>query len=190
MFVITVLVLALIVGQTEGHLSPEQVSAALAEGTRTKRSPSIVMGGLRARYGMTVRGPYARVADAAAEAARKYLPFTTEDVTAEMTALTVELTVLPRAPRYSKYEGMSVHPPVEHVVIRHKPTGTIIQPRSVRPVPLEWSNAVGGQFQGQGMIGVFDLADLPPTGDLDFVAIVGKHQDWETLKAKDRARLK
>lgn len=175
-------------------LTPMEISSAIAQGMKDKKasaSVNVAKGYAQTGvYTVDLDGPFARIVDAAAAAAQKYLPFTTSDVTEEMRAETMLLTAYPPTPVFS-FNSWSIAPLAEHVVLQAKgKSGPIIQPIKLEPFPVSWSNAVGGQFEGQGLSATFDLKSLPP-GPFDVVLVFSNGKEHRyTLKDGERKRIK
>lgn len=167
------------------------VSGAIADGTKTKKPWNYgawLGSDSGGNFQILVRGPYGRVASAAAEAASKYQPFTPEQVTEAMTAPVLEVQATPGTPAIIG-TTWSITPPATHLVLRVKTTKAVIQPTALETFPREWTNALGGKFEGQGVTARFDLAALPP-GDLEVVVITAQWEQARTLKASDRAKIR
>jgi len=185
----TVVLLAAVAFQS-ATLPASDIQAAIAEGTRTKKAMHAQLGADEGgNYWMSVRGPYGRIVTAAANAAAKYQSLTAETLPEGAADQVLEVILSPGKPSYSRYSGWTVTPPAKHVIIRAK-GGQPIQPTSVVPFPVEWSNALGGKFQGQGVIAKFDLTTIPADGDLEIVAIGQTFEQVKTLKSKDRGKIR
>jgi hypothetical protein len=143
------------------------------------------MGGNGCQFTVTIQGPYGRIATAAAEAAKNYLPFTPDSVTVDMRLPVIACLATPESPYFSgTYGGLSTAPRATRIVLRRdKRDPNPIQPLRVKPVPVTWSNAMGGQFHGQGVIPHFAPSDLPQK---DFIVVVITEQKETRLVVRKR----
>jgi hypothetical protein len=145
-------------------------------------------------FSIYVTGPAGRLWDAAQDAKSKYMTFTRAQVTADMIAKALVVTAYPDAPKLESGSGWHYAPPATHVVIRIAgKNGPVIQPRFVQTTPTSWSNAIGGQFQGQGVTGIFasdDFTFTPAGGDLEVIVIAGQGERTCKFDQKARATIK
>jgi hypothetical protein len=164
-----------------GALPPAEIEAAIKLGLASKKKSHLdwsytqdlpylqckAGGGLVApQYYLTATGPIGRVALAAFEAKKKYMPFVASDVTAEMISATVivEADVV--------FAGADV----KHIVILTGKKGqqTAIQPLSTEPRPKKFTNSVGGNQEANGLKAAFDAAAFRSTnGPFAFAVIDG-----------------
>ena len=140
-------------------------------------------------FQIVAQGPYGRVVTAASAKAAQYLPFTADSVTAEMRSPVLTIQATPTAPEFEGRWRQS--PPVQRIVLQVKAprgeTGAVVQPLAVRTYPMRWTNALGGVFDGQGAIAVFDLNQVP-AGDFDVVLVTGGREVRATVGARDWQR--
>jgi hypothetical protein len=137
-------------------------------------------------YTVLAQGPVGRIADASAEAARKYLTFDLPDATPEMRALTLTVGV-----QQDLQDMSNIVVPVEHVIIRSVTggqTGPAVQPTHIEPLSASFQNLMGAKIETQGVLATFDLRALPP-GDLQIVVITTSNECHATVHEHDRDRL-
>ena len=167
-------------------LGTDAVARAIAEGQQAKGrfdpgANGVATDAWGSGFRVHVTGPLNDIAQASHDATRKYQPFTPDNVTADLVEPVIRVFALP------------VHPSVpaaEHVVLRVKASGAVVQPLRVTTVPETWQNLYGAQFKGQGIVAVFTAADLP-TEDFDVVIVLSGTSDraW-TVKKKDREKIR
>lgn len=152
-----------------------------------------LFGSMGRGFTVTVEGPLSRVMRAAADAKKKYKPFTAADVDDEMVASTVVIVATPHAPKLER-SGWKQSPPVEHMVLKRlgvkNPGATdVLQPTAHEAVESEWSNAMGGKFEGRGIVATFDLEAFRnmPAGTLEAVLITSDGERTCTLPIRNRA---
>jgi len=139
-------------------------------------------------FDIVVLGPLNRVECAAASAARKYLPFTSDSVPRELLEDVVTIEAYPLKPELMS-DGWRITPPASHLVLRDAAGGDDsqpIQPDSVALVAAEWSNAAGGKFEGTGVIARYRAAALPTAGLQIFV--ITAEREYKTKISKDEAK--
>lgn len=190
-------------GQAPGQLSQPDVDTAIQQGLAGKTLASACMakgGGLNSGpmsgvFQVRVEGPVGSIMAAAAEAKKKYLPFTSADVTEGMRAHKLFVTVVPDPPmRVSS--GMRRTAPATHVVLKSKPKGdaepVVLQPLSFTLVPVEFGNAMGGKSDSQGISAVFDLAAFKAITDpeVDIVIITDAGERRCKIGEKDKASIR
>jgi hypothetical protein len=140
-------------------------------------------------YQIALQGPLGRVITAASTHAGLYLPFTLDSVTAEMRRPVVTVWVAPIAPEFVSGEWRQ-SPPVQRIVLQVKPArgseapGQVIQPGQVQALPMQWTNALGGVFSGQGAVATFDATQIPTT-EFDVVLVTGGREIRSTVTARD-----
>lgn len=124
----------------------------------------------------------------AAEAKRKYKPFTVADVTEAMLAPVVRLVVEPDPPT-RRGRNLVTTPIAEHVVIKGVKSRDAIQPESQVLAPVSWSNQLGGKVEGQAVVASFPLDAFRaiPEGDVEVVIVTGDGERRCTLPVKQRA---
>jgi hypothetical protein len=152
-----------------------------------------LLGSMSRGFTVTVEGPLSRVMRAAADAKKKYRAFTIANVTEEMVASTVVIVATPHAPKLER-SGWKQSPPVEHMVLKRlgvkNPGPTdVLQPTAHETVESEWSNAMGGKFEGRGIVATFDLEAFRnmPAGTLEAVLITSDGERSCTLAIRNRA---
>lgn len=132
-----------------------------------------------------VQGPYDRIATAAARAAKNYSAFTADSVKDQLATPSLTVTATPWNPRFVNGHW-SVTPLATRVVlVPNKSSLSPVQPTIVAPFPTEWSNAVGGAFQGQGVVASFRIDQLP-IGDFDIVVITDGQEFRIAIGDKER----
>jgi hypothetical protein len=148
-------------------------------------------------FDMLLVGPLNRIQRAASDAKKKYLPFTIEQVTADMRADTVQLIATPQVPEYNNVGHFwDEAAPATHAVIKSRPknngTPVVIQPVSHELVPVEWSNMMGGKRTGQGITATFSLSDFRnlPAGDVELAVITEKNEKNCKVSASDRQKVR
>lgn len=181
----TILLLAFVGVLQSAALSPDEVQRAIAEGTRAKKMRVLtVKPGTIAfsPYTVYVVGPYGRVHNIAAEAARQLQPVPAMPALALEARLDVR--VIPRTP--STPNGIPL--PVQSVVMRYKASGQVIQPLTSEVKPYEWGNALGGRAASAGIDATFPPLTQP--GDVEIVVVNANRTIVHTLKAKDREQIR
>ena len=182
-------------------LADSDITAAIALGETRKNKKTFgylgaadcsnmidAMGGNTRVYSVLAQGPYGRIVDASAQAARKYMPFGPGDVAAQMRAPTLTVAV------QQDLENMKTTVvPVEHVIIRGvdedgKP-GPAVQPTSIQELPNEYSNLMGAKIETKGVWATFDPQKLPQ-GQLQIVVILSNKECHATIKEKDRDKIR
>jgi hypothetical protein len=138
-------------------------------------------------YDVAVLGRLGRIAFAAYEAKRAYKPLTVAAVSVDLRREEVMVDVTPRTPvRNLIAGGFVVAAPVTHVVLRAA-DGTVMQPLEVKPLPQEWSNALGGHFSSVGANARF--ASLP-AGDFEVVIVASDGERVHRVRGGDRKKLR
>jgi len=138
-------------------------------------------------FTIVAQGPYGRIVDASAEAARKYVPYEPANVSVDTRALTLTVAV------QQKLEDMKATVvPVEHVVIRgvdeNGDEGAVVQPAHIEPLPASFQNLMGAKIETQGVLATFDPQALPQ-GDLRVVVITARRECHATIHQSDRERI-
>jgi len=146
------------------------------------------MGGNTRIYGILAQGPYGRIVDASAQAARKYMTFGPGDVSAAMRAPTLTVAV------QQHLENMKTAVvPVEHVIIRNAAKDGdsvhIVQPTHHEELPESYYNLMGAKIETKGVWATFDPKALPP-GDLQFVVILSNKECNARLRERDRDKIR
>ena len=186
-------------------LSEADIEAAIKAGLETKETGLVFVDAVLLRnnpirpdkpivvdialFSASIAGPLTTIQMFAAHAAKNYTPFTRADVIDEMLAPVVYITVHPDKPTFSTYGGWSIAPHAKRVVLQPTGTTTIIQPTRMKLLPVQWSNAAGGKFEGQGIEATFKLEDIPTT-DFDIIIVGGVEETRITVKAPDRAKVR
>jgi hypothetical protein len=131
------------------------------------------------------RGPQARIAAAASEAAHRYAVFTPDSVTPALRALLIEIVAQPQPPF-----GVAAQPvgSVRHIVLQTTDRQATAQPIQVDTLVQTWTG--GGTIQRlQGLRTLFRATDLPP-GEFEIVVILNdERQLRQKVDAKARDRL-
>jgi len=145
-------------------------------------------------YNVLTVGPLGRIAYAAAEAKKKYLPYTRANVTPDLRQPAVSVFVEPNPPEFT---GGTWHQsaPVKHVVLKLKgraDDAAVIQPISIQLVDRSWNNSFGATFTSQGAVANFDWSSFQqlPAGDVDVVVITDAGERRCKIGKKDRANLR
>jgi hypothetical protein len=182
-----------------GPLTDAEVETALAYG---KVHPNINLGlglgtwGRHCRgskdhntecgFQIVLQGPHGRVVTAASARAGQYLPYSADSVTVEMRSPVLTVQATPTAPEFEGSWRQS--PPVQRIVLQARAprgeTGAVVQPLAVRTYPMQWTNALGAVFQGQGAIASFDMNQVP-AGDFDVVLVTGGREVRATVTARE-----
>ncbi len=139
-------------------------------------------------FDILVLGPLNRVECAAAAAAKKYLPFTVDSVSGGLLEDIVIIQADPLEPSLMS-DGWRITPPATHLILRDAAGGDDaqpIQPDSVALVPVQWSNAMGGKFEGTGVVARYKTSALPTTGVQ--IVIITSEREYKTKIPKDEAR--
>jgi hypothetical protein len=141
-------------------------------------------------FGVIAQGPFARIASAAAEAKKKYLPFSPESVTTQLRAPLLTITATPTAPKLIGGDWQYA-PEAQHIVLQLRigDMDSTVQPVKVETFPVTWSNVVGGQFSGQGVIAYFAEESLPKA-DFDIVVITSGKESRYRIRGDDRDNLR
>jgi len=122
-----------------------------------------------------VQGPYDRIATAAAQAAKNYSAFTADSVQNQLATPLLTVRATPWSPKFVNGHW-SVTPFATRVVlVPSTSSSSPVQPTIVAPFPTEWSNALGGAFQGQGIVAFFRIDQLP-IGDFDIVVVTDSQE--------------
>jgi hypothetical protein len=142
-------------------------------------------------FNVVLSGNAGRIAFMAARAKRLYKPFAMENVTEDLRAPAVVISVEPQDP-YHGAKSIDVAAPIEHVVLKSKANPTVsIQPKNVETEPVEWSNLLGGKVAGNRAVAFFEhnaVQELPP-GEFDIVVITTAGERRCKVGVKDRTRL-
>jgi len=182
-------------------LADSDVTAAIALGQARKNGKTFgflgladcsnaidAMAGNTREYNVLAQGPYGRVVDASAQAARKYMPFGPNDVSAEIRAPTLTVAV-----QQKLFNAKTTVVPVEHIVIRsvaRDGEGTqIVQPTHVEELPESYYNLLGAKIETKGVWATFDLKAVP-AGDLQFVVILSNKECNARLRERDRDKIR
>lgn len=170
-------------------VSDAAIETAIAAGRAKKESQSVVVSPFSSSFTIVIDGPLIRVQRAAADAAKEYRSFTRADVSEDLLASVVNITAVPDKPVYNSIgKSWVVTPAATHLVIQAK-SGPALQPTKTETFPMDWGNAFGATFHGQGIIGTFDLADVPQT-DFDVVVVTDGRETRVTVKKKDREKIR
>jgi hypothetical protein len=170
MRITTCLILTAAISAVQSQLAPFDIESAIKLGLGSKKKSHldwtytqdlpylqcVAKGGMADReYYVTLTGPVGRVALAAFEAKKKYLPFVLSDVTAEM----ISTTLVVRAELALAGAG------VKHIVFLTGKKGqeVALQPLSTEPLPQKFTNSVGGNQEANGMKAVFDTTAFRST---------------------------
>jgi len=162
------------------RLSSEEIDDAIAQGLARKEffglGAGALAGGLggaihaanlpvaESAFGVSMQGPWGRIATAAGLAAKKYQPFTRTDVTPAIAAPLLVLLATPKTPVLSSGRWFAAPEPIYVVVQTLKRKGvepTTVQPLFVQPFPVTWTNLMGGSKAGQGIRAIFAQSSLP-----------------------------
>ena len=137
-----------------------------------------------------VQGPVGRIALLASGAKKKYLPFTADSVPAEAKWKALYIRAVPVAPHVVAGRMMQA-PSVTHIVVRPRggDDASVIQPVLIMPETMNWGNALGATYSGEGQVALFDLAKLPE-GDLEIDVVTSGKEARVAVKSKDRSKLR
>lgn len=188
---LVVLPLQVATAQTSGP-STDGIGQAIARGYKAKKCEVATARakplGRATGFDVVVLGPLNRVECAAAAAAKKYRPFTADSIPVELLQDVVTIQADPLKPELMS-DGWRITPPATHLIVRDAAAGddaAPIQPDSVALVPAMWSNAVGGKFEGTGVLARFKASALPSTGLQ--VVIITPEREYKTKISKDEAK--
>jgi len=153
-----------------GQPLPEgEIAAAIALG-RSRIAGAVAIGNASdGMHQVLIVGPFGRIVDAAAKAAREYRPFDRADVTEEMLAPTLTVSVVPNKPLQMDGQWLPRDP--VHVVVRPRDAldlKWIIQPLRKVSFVRDWTNSLGMKIQTGGLIAEFPLGQIP-RGDFEVV---------------------
>lgn len=199
-YIAAALLVSIVAPMSAQELSPTEVEAAIKAGLSGAKIPSsdcYADKGLLDLNGfyVTMYGPVGRIMAAAAAAKRKYQPYTVEDVSADLRRRALHLLAVPAKPNFTAGRWW-VTAAAEHAVIMPKgappKAEAVLQPVNVTPDPVSWSNAMGGKWEGQGLIAAFSLDDFNamPGDELDVAIIAGGEEKRCKIGKKDRAALR
>ena len=185
------------------ELTDDQIREAIILGTagRGVTSDCVATSGLldfgemNGAFTTYVEGPYGRIMRLAREAKKKYLPFGLDTVSPDMRAGVVTVTATPSGPSIvsGKWHRTAA---ASHLVLKTKPSKgqepIVLQPLKFEPFPMEWSNALGGKWQGQGAVATFDFAAVKglPHQEFDVVVITDAGERRCKVGNKDRLALR
>jgi len=174
-----------------GQTVPEDaIAAAIQAGLSKKQSGSLIVSGFSSMFTLVVDGPLTRVQAKASTAAKEYRTFTRADVTADLLEPVVTITAVPDDPVFNRFSGWTLTPLATRIVLQPKAKGAAaIQPTKVETFPMSWGNAMGGQFQGQGVTASFPIGLIPPE-DFEAIVITDGREYRMTIKAKDRSKIR
>lgn len=167
-------------------------SQLLSECRATSSGPGI----LDFRTGPAPHGSYqvslgtnlGRVAFLAAEAKKKYMPYTKADVPEDLRKPAVHVWIEPNEPiKFQK--NVFWASPIKHVVLK-KNENAVVQPEKVETVPVEWTILVG-KFTGNKAAAIFpiDVVTALPPGDFDIVLITEAGERRCKVGQGDRKKL-
>lgn len=186
--------------------APEDVDMAIKFGQSGKaselvsacRAASSGPGLLDFRTGPSPHGSYqvslgtnvGRVAFLAAEAKKKYMPYTKADVPEDLLKPSVHVWVEPNEPvKFQK--NVFWASPIKHIVLKSKAKDdAVVQPDKVETVPVEWTILVG-KFTGNKAYVIFpiDAVKALPAGDVDIVLITEAGERRCKVGQGDRRKL-
>jgi hypothetical protein len=186
--------------------TPEDVDMAIKLGQSGKasqllsecRAASSGPGLLDFRTGPSPHGSYqvslgttlGRVAFMAAEAKKKYMPYTRADVPEDLLKPAVHVWIEPNEPiKFQK--NVFWASPIKHVVLKAKEKeDAVVQPEKLEMVPVEWTIVVG-KFTGNRANVIFpiDAVKALPAGDVDIVLITEAGERRCKLGQGDRKKL-
>jgi hypothetical protein len=142
-------------------------------------------------FSVTVSTNEGRIAFMAARAKRLYKPFVLENVSEDLRAPAVVVSIEPNDPSTSG-KTIRVAAPIEHVVLKSKAkSAEVTQPEKVEMEPVEWSNLVGGKVAGNRAVAFFDYGAVQelPAGEFDIVVITAAGERKCKVGLKDRQKL-
>ncbi|HEX9292807.1 MAG TPA: hypothetical protein VF873_03895 [Gemmatimonadales bacterium] len=182
-------------------LADSDVTAAIALGQTRKNGKTFgflgsadcsnivdAMGGNTREYIVLAQGPYGRIVDGSAQAARKYMPFGPSDVSSSMRAPTLTVAV-----QQKLFNAQTTPVPVEHIVIRNAAQDGdsvhIVQPTHIEELPESYYNLMGAKIETKGVWATFEPKALP-AGDLQFVVILSNKECNARLRERDRDKIR
>jgi hypothetical protein len=185
-------------------LQRAEIESAIAAGIAGKRLNStcvatsgfLDLGPENGGFAVIVEGPVGRIMRLAAEAKKKYQPFTIDNVDDEVLAANLFVVASPNGPSFT---GGSWHrtAPADHLVLKRKGAkgddpADVLQPANLETFPESWTNAMGGKWDGQGVTATFDLAAFKamPGDEIDIVVITSAGERRCKIGKKDRAALR
>lgn len=142
-------------------------------------------------FTVTISGNAGRVAFMAAQAKRLYRKFSIDNVSEDLRAPTIVVSVDPRDPARGS-NSISIAAPIEHVVLKSKVNPDVsLQPEKVNTEPVEWSNLMGGKVEGNRAVAFFDYRAVRelPVGDIDVVVVTPAGERRCKIGTKDRNKL-
>lgn len=203
--IIAAVVLAIFAVEAHAQqLTPADVDTAIKSGLAGKRlwsdcgatGPFLDFGDQSGGFSVIIEGPVGRIMRQAAEAKKKYQPFTAADVSDDTLAPTLFLVAVPNGPFFDS-SGWHRTPAAEHVLLKRKGAkgdspADVLQPTAHEFVPTSWTNAMGGKWDGQGITASFELDAFRamPGDEIDIVIVTPVGERRCKIGKKDRAALK
>jgi hypothetical protein len=143
-------------------LTEEQIAAAITLG-QSRTAGSVPVGNRSAgTHQVFIAGPFGRIVDAAAKAAREYRPFGRADVTDEMLSPILIVFVVPNKPLQLDGHWLPLDP--VHVIIRPRDAldlKWVIRPLRKTAFTQDWANLFGTKVGTSGLIAEFALERIP-----------------------------
>lgn len=135
--------------------------------------------------------PVTWVRQLSSNAAKQYQALAPSDLEDSDMAAVFRVYVQPDRPTFVTGDGMIGASSVEHVVLRDSGRKAVVQPVSKEATTEEVANAMGGRQVLQGLVAMFDLADLAavrgPRGDGEFfITVIGTTGEEKDFKVKKK----
>lgn len=142
-------------------------------------------------FSLRVYTPTTWIEQQAADAAKRYLPFTVADITEDMLLPVLRVMVYPDKPTMLTGAGMRRASSVDHVVLRSEDKKVVIQPLSEAPFEDVASSAMRDMVY-TGVMATFPLDAVATlrTGKGEFsIVVIGTHEKEFKVKTKHFDRL-
>ena len=144
-------------------------------------------GGFGKGFDIVTMGSAGRIAMAAREGKRKYMPVNLESVADDLRSQQLHVMAEPNDP-----DADDRAPMIEHLVLKAKEKPKIVlQSESVETEIVEWINFLGGKLASNRVVAIFSLdgaKNLTP-GDVDVAVITTAGEFRCKIEKKDRERL-
>lgn len=155
---------AVVCAQPLTALTDVQIQAAIDLG-RTGEVPTVKLSSFLGDFDVLIEGPVSRIAASASTATRQYKPFSIRDVTPEMRAPHLLVSLQQRAD--SRFRGG-----VQNIVLELKGSTSI--EAAIQPL------------KQQGLVAIFDRL---PEGEFEVIVVLSGGRQRYAVSLKDRARL-
>jgi hypothetical protein len=141
-------------------------------------------------FSIRVYSPMTWIEQMAADAAKRYQPFSVADITEDMLSPVLRVVVFPDKPTRLTGAGLAQASSVEHVVLRDEAKTIAVQPLAERPFSDVASSALRDAAY-EGVQATFALDELGPLrgprGDREFyIVVVGNGTAEKAFKIKQK----